>query len=70
MSKLPTDLFGTIIFLIDLGIIAFSIDEATKRLRNGIAATAQREGRDVSDEEDALLKQLEDESDRRRRGGV
>lgn len=67
---LPTTAVGWIIYLIDLGIIALSIDDATKRLRNGISATAQKEGRDVSDEEENLIKQLEAESDRRRRGGV
>lgn len=67
---LPTTAVGWVIYLIDLGIIALSIDEATKRLRNGISATAHRENRDVSDEEEALIKSLEEESDRRRRGGV
>lgn len=68
MKPIPTDPIGLIIWLIDLGLVTVSIGEAADRLRTGISATATKEGREVTEEELALIKAVEAESDRRRRG--
>jgi hypothetical protein len=59
-----------VIFAIDLLLTGISMDEAAQRVSNGIAARAQASGRDVTDEEMALVKGLADEAERRRRGGA
>lgn len=68
MNTIPTDPISFIIWLINAGIITLTAGEAFDRLRRSIAATAQQEGRDVTPEEQALIKRLEDESDADRRG--
>jgi hypothetical protein len=68
MTGLPTDAAGLAVFVIDILIQTMSVDEAVQRLSTGLAAKAQAEGRDLSDDELALDRALADEAERRRRG--
>lgn len=57
-----------IVKLIDLGIISLTLAEATDRLRTGISAKAEKEGRDVNEDEKRLIRDMEAASDRAVRG--
>lgn len=65
---MPTDPVSLAIYLIDLISQGISFDEAVQRLQSGISATAQKEGREVRDDELSLIKGLTDEAEKRRRG--
>jgi hypothetical protein len=70
MAGIPTDSVGLAVWLLDILIQSMSIDEAFTTLSTGLAAKAQAEGRDLTDDELALDKALADEAEKRRRGQV
>ncbi len=55
---IPTDPIGLAIYLISFSIDALSIPEVLTRAASGISATAEKENRDTTPEEDALIDQL------------
>lgn len=66
--QIPTNIVDALIFIANMGLLAVSVDEALERLATGISATAEAAGRDVTDEEMAIIKQARDESAKRRKG--
>ncbi len=65
---LPTDPIGLAIYLISFAIEASALPAAYERMRTGISAKAQAEGRDVTDEEEAILDALLAASEKARDG--
>jgi hypothetical protein len=68
VTPIPSDPIGIIIWLADLGVFGINRVQAFNRLKNGLAAQAQRENRDMTDEELALDKQLDAAAERAARG--
>lgn len=56
--QIPTDPIGLAIYLLSFAIDAVSVPAALTRMASGISATAEKEGRDTTPEEDALIDQL------------
>jgi hypothetical protein len=68
LTKIPTDPIGAALWGITLLIDVLAIPEAYERLKTGIAARAEKEGRDVTPDEEALLDALLDASVKDRDG--
>jgi hypothetical protein len=66
--KIPTDPIEASIFMLNLVIESFTIEDAYTRLANGISAKAQAEGRDVNEDEEQMLDVILEASKRARDG--
>lgn len=65
---IPTDPIQLAIWLATLAIDAITPVEALQRMQTGISAQAEKEGRDVTPEEEQLLDSLREASKQRRDG--
>lgn len=65
---IPTDPVSAALYGINLALSLLAVEDGYQRLREGIAARAQKEGRDVTVEEEALLDAMLEASEKARDG--
>ncbi len=66
--SIPTDPISAAIYGIDLALTLLAVPDGYARLRNGISARAEAEGRDVTEEEENILDALLTASEKARDG--
>ena len=66
---IPTDPIGAVLWGVNLAIEALGVQDAYNRIKDGIAARAEKEGRDTTPEEDAVIDAMLEQSKKNRDGG-